>query len=86
MQVIQPASEILGPLEIFTMNPLVNKSCSIEACGNKMYQIVAYDFVLKISDMDKVCCEGQLYQVSFLYFIYGSKKIPKYWTLTPIEM
>ena len=33
---IQLASEILDPLIIFPLNPIVKRSCNIECCGNKM--------------------------------------------------
>ena len=29
------------PFHVFPLNPIVNKSCNIECCGNKMHQIVA---------------------------------------------
>ena len=34
------ASEILGSLDVFLLNPMINKSCNM-CCGKKMYQIVA---------------------------------------------
>ena len=31
----------IGPLDAFSLNRMVNKSCNTESCGNKMHQIVA---------------------------------------------
>ena len=33
-------SKIIGPPEFFPLDSIVNKSCNIEYCGNKMHQIV----------------------------------------------
>ena len=38
---VQLALEILKPVGVFLLNPIVNKCCNIECCGNKMHQIVA---------------------------------------------
>ena len=38
---LQSPSEMLDPLDVFPLNPIVNKSHNIECCGNKMTQIVA---------------------------------------------
>ena len=34
-------SKIIGPLEFFPLDPIVNMSCNVECCGKKMQQIVA---------------------------------------------
>ena len=41
IQNLSLASEILDTLDIFPLNPEVNKSCNIECCGNNMDQIIA---------------------------------------------
>ena len=33
-------SKIIGPPEISSLDPIVNKSCNIERCGNKMHENV----------------------------------------------
>ena len=35
-------SKIIRPPGFSLLDPMVNKSCNIELCGNKMHQIVAY--------------------------------------------
>ena len=37
---LQWHSEMLAPLDVFPLNPIVNKSCNIECCGDKMLQTV----------------------------------------------
>ena len=34
-------SRIIGPPEFLPLDPMVNKSCNIECCGNEMHQIIA---------------------------------------------
>ena len=33
-------SKIIGPPEFSQLDPIVSKSCNIECCGNKVYQIM----------------------------------------------
>ena len=39
--VVTVGSKITGPPEFLPLDPMVNESCNIERCGNKMHQIVA---------------------------------------------
>ena len=38
-QYLQLAAKLLDPLEFLLLGPMLNKSCNIEHCGNKMHQI-----------------------------------------------
>ena len=37
---IQLESEVFNPPDVFPLIPIVNKSCNIECCVNKMLQII----------------------------------------------
>ena len=37
---LQLEAKLLDPLAFFPLDPMLNKSCNIERCGNKMNQIV----------------------------------------------
>ena len=64
---LQLASEIWDPLEISPLNPIVEKSCNIECCSNKMHLIVANVIVSK-NDMSTKSIEKDNY-VRFASFI-----------------
>ena len=40
LEIYTVVSKIIGPPEFSLLNPIVNKSCNTERCGNKMHQII----------------------------------------------
>ena len=52
-----------------------NKSCKIEWCGNKTYQIIKNMILSHSLLLKQSLCEEELSQVSILYFTEGKKYV-----------
>ena len=57
-------SKIIGLPKFLPWDPMVNKSCNIERCSNKMHQVVANMILSKYLQVKLNLLQGQLYQVT----------------------
>ena len=62
-------SKIIGLPEFSPLDPIINKSCNIERAGKKQaIGLLQIRCCLNIYNLNEICCKGQLYQVTCLYF------------------
>ena len=62
-QVCTVGATIIRKPRVFPLNPIINQSSKMECCGDKTHQI-NQNMILSQGLELKVCCEGQLSQVS----------------------
>ena len=66
----------IQPPDVFSLTPVVNKSCNIQCCVNKMLQIIQNMMVSQGLELELSMFRRTtiyIYQVSVYWFRYGSK-------------